>query len=67
MFTIGKQSHLSISVPIIKNDDNENFDESVSLHLIPEKDKFNAKFLLSKIVTRGSELTWNSSGVDLKD
>jgi hypothetical protein len=54
---------INYSVPIIKNDDNDNFDESALLHLIPEKDKFNAKCLLSKLETRGSELTWNSSGV----
>jgi hypothetical protein len=57
------QPLINYSVSIIKNDDNDNYDESALLHLIPEKDKFNAKCLLNKLETRGSELTWNSSGV----
>jgi|LakMenE18May11ns_1017448.scaffolds.fasta_scaffold9749403_1 hypothetical protein len=57
------QPLINYSVSMIKNDDNDNYDESALLHLIPEKDKFNAKCLLSKLETRGSELTWNSSGV----
>ncbi len=53
---------INYSVPIVKNDDNDDFDENALLHLIPEKNKLNAKCLLQKIDTRGSEITWNSSG-----
>ena len=53
---------INYSVPIKKNDDNDDFDESALLHLISKKQKFAAKVLLDKIDDRGSELTWNSSG-----
>lgn len=54
---------INYSVPLKKNDDNDDYDESALLHLIPEKDELKAKFLLKQIEDRGSELTWNSSGV----
>lgn len=54
---------INYSVSITKNDDNDKFDDSALLHLVNENQQFNAKCLLNKIDDRGSELTWNSSGV----
>ncbi len=54
---------INYSVPIVKNQDYDDYDESALLHLIAPKDQFKAKFLLQQIKDRGSELTWNSSGV----
>ncbi len=48
---------------IKKNDDNDQFDESALLHLVPDDCKRNAKLLLTKLNDRGTELTWNSSGL----
>lgn len=54
---------INYSVLLKKNDDNDSYDESELLQLVPVKDQRNAKFLLQKIDDRGSEITWNSSGV----
>lgn len=58
-----KPTLINYGVPIVKDDDNDDYDESALLHLIPESHQFNANFLLKKIDSRASELTWNSSGV----
>lgn len=47
---------------IKKNDLNSNFDEIKLLALISKNSVKPAKFILSEIDKRGSELTWNSSG-----
>lgn len=54
---------INYSVPIIKNDANDGFDECALLHLVPQEHQLKAKSLLQEIDSRGSELTWNSSGV----
>jgi len=53
---------LNYSVQLTKNDDNDIFEQRELLRLIDDKNKSNAKLLLDKLDSRGSELTWNSSG-----
>ncbi len=54
---------INFSVPLIKNDDNDDFDEESLLYLVPQEHKNKAHMLLSELKSRGNELTWNSSGI----
>lgn len=51
------------SVPIIKDDENNRFDEKRLLNFVPKPKRNKARELLEIFNTRGSELTWNSNGV----
>lgn len=54
---------INFSVPLIKNDENDDFDEQSLLHLVPADHKNSASLLLNELKRRGNELTWNSSGI----
>ncbi len=54
---------INYGAAITKSDGNDYFDENALVNLVPEKNKFKAKCLLQNINERGSELTWNSSGI----
>ena len=54
---------INFSVPLIKNDENDDFDEQSLIYLVPSEHKSNAKVLLEELKQRGNELTWNSSGI----
>lgn len=58
-----KAPDLIYSSKILKDDLNDEFDEAQMLQLIPPKHRKNAQFLLDQFDKRGSELTWNSSGI----
>ena len=49
-------------VKIKTSDDNDEFDETRLLKLIPTHFQTQAKFLLNQFNERGNELTWNNSG-----
>ena len=54
---------INFSVPLIKNDENDNFDEESLLHLVPSQHVNNARALLNALKQRGNELTWNTFGI----
>lgn len=51
------------NIDIVKNDDNDVFDESALLHLIPNNLRSRAFALLQKLQDRGGEFTWNTNGL----
>lgn len=53
---------INYSVPLQKSDENDEFDESALLHLVPFDHKASALALLKKLDDHVAELTWNSSG-----
>lgn len=57
------QSDNLFNQSILKNDINDDFDESRLLSFVPKSKQNKARELLKKFDERGSELTWNSSGI----
>lgn len=60
---VPNKSNIVYPNAILKDDLNDNFDETQLLELVPKPYRLKAKSLLQKFDARADELTWNSSGI----